>query len=51
MERIKLGTLYLDWLINRIMIMLEWEIELWLSGKDKDITTSQHVLLQQIIQI
>jgi hypothetical protein len=33
------------------MIILEWEIECWLFGKDKDIIISQHAIRLIIIQI
>ena len=51
MEKIKLGISYLDQLINRFMIILEWEIECQLFGKDKDIIISLHATKLITIQI
>ena len=44
MERINHGTLYPDCQQMFNMIMLEWEIELWQFGKDKDSIISLHVI-------
>ena len=46
MERMHHGISFLDWLTDQIMIILLWEIEHWLFGKDKDIIISQHAIYQ-----
>ena len=51
MVKINHGTLFQDWHGTKNMIILEWEIELWLFGKDKDIIISQLAIQQTIIQI
>ena len=51
MERINHGISLPDWLIKRNMITLEWEIECWLFGKDKDIIISLHATKLITIQI
>lgn len=48
MERINHGTLFQDWLQMKNMIMLEWETELWQSGKDKDTIISLHAINRMV---
>ena len=51
MERTKHGTLFQDSQVKIHMITSEWEIVLWLFGKDKDFITLQHAILLPTMSI